>query len=555
MSGTRALTRKTGAQMRNGWRVFRAQSSFKWAFIALFALAFELGLLLLFYDGFRFLNAFGGAGTMLIGRLFSLFFMAIGIMLSVSGIVTAYATIFRSDEIGFLMTGPLTISQIALYRFTASTALASWAFFFIVVPFIGAYTLYEKSSLMLPVWMFVFAIPFLFVFSAIGSIAVLVAVRWAPRGRAVSLLVLVLALGAGWLLWDLSGRVEPMESVSAFNIARMVPGLGLAANPLMPSWWTAEGVMAMSHGRWLRGLTLWGMLASTAALLAMVFEWLCSHWYYEAWQRVTAGQSGRRRRARSLVRLRRLCAVLAHDTRALVVKDVRTFLRDPLQWSQALVFFGLLAIYFANLRTFNYHALPDYWRNVIAFLNIFSVSAVLCSLGARFVYPQLSLEGHGFWMLGLAPTSMRRVLLIKFLTAAVAMLAVSVSLALLSTSMLAAEPLVRLTAVLLTAAVSLAVCGLSTGLGAVFLDLDQRNPAAIVSGFGGTLNLVLNLGFMLVTILPYAALFHQYGAGNLGDAAMQRALMLLLLVLTGMTLAAVGVPLALGLRTLERRDF
>ena len=554
-SGVFALYGKTGAQLRNGWRMLRSQSLFKWAFIALFAIAFELGLLAIFHDGFRFLNAFGGAGTMLIGRLFSLFFMAIGLMLSISGIVTAYSTIFRSDEIGFLMTGPLTVSQIAVYRFTASTALASWAFFFVVVPFIGAYTLHEHTSLLLPLWTFLFAIPFLFVFSAFGALAVLTAVRWAPRGRAAWFITAPLAVGLGALLWHISQRVEPMENVTAFNIARMVPGLRLAGNPLMPSWWTAEGIMAMSLGQWRRGLLLWGMLAATAALLTVIFEWLAKHWYYEAWQRVIAGQGLRRRRDCILPRVRRACSVLAHDTRALVIKDARIFLRDPLQWSQALVFFGLLGIYFANLRAFNYHALPDHWRNVIAFLNIFSVSAVLCSLGARFVYPQLSLEGHGFWMLGLAPTSMRRVLLTKFMTAAVAMSIVSLGLALLSTAMLDAEPAVRMIAILLTAAVSLAVCGLSTGLGAIFLDLDQRNPAAIVSGFGGTLNLVLNLVFMLVTILPVAALFQHYGRGAMSTAALQRALRVLLPALTLLTVATVAIPLALGLRSLEKRDF
>ena len=32
--------------------------------------------------------------------------------------------------------------------------------------------------------------------------------------------------------------------------------------------------------------------------------------------------------------------------------------------------------------------MPDLWRSFIAFLNVFSVSSVLCSLAARFIYPQ-----------------------------------------------------------------------------------------------------------------------------------------------------------------------
>jgi len=42
------------------------------------------------------------------------------------------------------------------------------------------------------------------------------------------------------------------------------------------------------------------------------------------------------------------------------------------------------------------------------------LSAVMCSVGARFVYPQLSLEGHGFWIVGMSPVTMGRVLFSKF---------------------------------------------------------------------------------------------------------------------------------------------
>jgi len=158
-------------------------------------------------------------------------------------------------------------------------------------------------------------------------------------------------------------------------------------------------------------------------------------------------------------------------------------------------------------------------------------------------------------MLGLAPTTMRRILLTKFLSAAAAMVAVSIALVGLSTGMLKATFAVRVTAILLTGAVSLAVCALSTGLGAIFLDLEQRNPAAIVSGFGGTLNLVFSLGFMLIMILPFAALFHLHNIARISDHALRVGLGWCIPAAVGITVVTVGLPLLLGLRSLERRDF
>jgi ABC-2 type transport system permease protein len=251
----------------------------------------------------------------------------------------------------------------------------------------------------------------------------------------------------------------------------------------------------------------------------------------------------------------RLLGFLPHDIRALVMKDIRTFFRDPVQWSQALIFFGLLGIYFTNLRSFNYHVKIEYWRNMLGFLNVFSVSAVMCSLSARFAYPQLSLEGQGFWIVGLSPTTMKRVLMTKFCAAAVSMTAIGVILVLLSCGMLNMPWIGRAVALLLISAISLAVSGLSTGLGAVFLDLRQTNPSAIVSGFGGTLNLVIGLGFMLAAILPFSLIFHLQQAMNLAAPQVRAGLLWSALWLAVITALTTAVPLWLGVRSLDRRDY
>jgi ABC-2 type transport system permease protein len=253
--------------------------------------------------------------------------------------------------------------------------------------------------------------------------------------------------------------------------------------------------------------------------------------------------------------LRKACGFFPHDVKAMVMKDIRTFFRDPVQWSQALIFFGLLAIYFANLRSFNYHIQMDHWRNMMGFLNVFSVSAVMCSLGSRFVYPQLSMEGQGFWVLGLSPTSMKRILITKFLMSVTGMLAIGLLLVILSSNMLKVDPDARSVAIRLVAAVSVAVCSLSTGLGAIFLDLRQRNPSAIVSGFGGTLNLVACLGFMLATIVPFSVIYHMEVVLKLGSSQLQRALFMANVWLAVILAGTVVLPLWLGLRSLRNRDY
>lgn len=550
-----ALVRKSLDHSRNLGRVLRRQSAFKIVFTLCFAAALEYGLFRLFLDGFAFLHRMGGVGLLIVNRLFALFFLGMGAMLATSNMVTTYTTLYRSDEIPFLLVRPFRMSQISLYKFLEATGLSSWAFFFIIIPFVWAFAWHEKLSPWFSLWTLLFSLPFLVICSGVGTILTMLLVRLCPRGRFLRIPAAALFLLAGWGLLHFHASYSAYVQTPDLDLTRLIPGLTLAAHPLLPSWWVSEGLLSFAGGYWFRGLMFLALLLSSAVVMGMAIECLGEWLFYTGWLRVSAGNPFPDRAPVMLKRLRDLAAVLPGDIRAVILKDIRTFLRDPMQWSQVVVFFGLLGLYYANIRIFRYHVLPDNWRNTVAFLNVFSVAAVVCSLGSRFIYPQLSLEGQGFWVLGLSPTSMTRILLAKFSLSAVGMLIVSVVLMLLSSSMLNVAPVVTAVAVVLACAIALAVCALSTGLGAIFLDLDQKNPAAIVSGFGGTLNLVLCLGFMLAAILPFGLVFHAHLSHRIGLGRLHAGLGLSFAWLLVLTLATVILPLWIASRSLRRREF
>lgn len=554
MSAFSAIIGKTGHHLANVVRAIRVQSSFKVIFILIFAIGMESGLWALFLSGFRFLDTLGGAGVMIISRLFSFFFMGMGMMLILSCSLSAYSTIYRSDEVPFLIVRPFSMSHIVMYKFVEAAGLASWAFFFIIVPFVGAFAWYEGLSVFFALWTFLFSIPFLLLCAGLGSFVTILFIRFLPRSGMLKL-IWAIAIAASCVVAMYVTRNLGEFSDLQFTLSHLVPGLALSSNPLLPSWWVSEGIMSLSRGQWSRGLMLWTVTVSSAAVVCMVVEWVGGHVFYEGWLRVSGGRGQVNRSPVMLAGLDRALRILPSDVRALLMKDIRTFLRDPMQWSQVLIYFGLLGVYFANLRTFRYHVwLPGY-RNTIAFLNVFSVSAVMCSVGSRFVYPQLSLEGQGFWTLGLSPMTMKRVLVTKFLSALAGMMMVSIPLMLLSLFMLKAAATVTVVALAVAVAESLAVAALSVGLGAIFLDLKSRNPAAIVSGFGGTLNLVLNLCFMLLTIIPFGLLFNLRAINRIADDQLLSGIVFASVWLLVLTAATVAIPLYAGCVSLANREF
>lgn len=553
MNALAALYHKDWRVALNLRRLVLEQSIFKMLFVLAFVICLLAGLWMLFLEGFQFLHSLGGMGLLIIRHLFSLFFFGLGLMLILSNIISVYTTVYRSEEIPFLLVHPISHGDIMLYKLLKTTFLSSWAFFFIIIPFIGAYAWHENLPILFTVLTFVFSIPFVIFCSILGTIVTLLAMRWIPRFRPLVWVGASLVVGC-WIYYVSSGVRQETDDIS-FVISRLVPGIKLASCPLLPSWWVSEGLMASVRGQWVRGCLFFGVLIANALVAGLLVERLGNAYFYQGWQRtlLTKRQTGRRCNLSDF--FRKFTPILAPDTRAIVLKDILLLIRDPVQWIQGLLFFGLLGLYFFNLRNLHYHLLPPVWRNLIAFLNVFSLSAVMCSLCSRFVYPQLSLEGHGFWILGLAPTSMARVLLTKFGLALFGMLAISVSLLAVSSIMLGVEWSVRLTALMIAVAMSFALCGLATGLGAVFLDLKERNPAAIISGFGGTLNLALSLAYMIAAILPFGILYHAYYLQHISSLVLRRGLAAVSLWLLIITTVTTVIPLAIGRKSLLSREY
>ena len=93
-------------------------------------------------------------------------------------------------------------------------------------------------------------------------------------------------------------------------------------------------------------------------------------------------------------------------------KTLQVFRRDVTQWSQFAIFFGLLALYFYNLQSFNY---SNAYASLIGHLNLAVVGLILSTFTTRFVFPSISLEGRRFWILGLLPIHRDQIIWAKFL--------------------------------------------------------------------------------------------------------------------------------------------
>lgn len=499
--GLRALLAVKARILLNAARSIRAEPPLKVAVVGGFVALWTAGSYALAREGLGFVAGFPGIGSYLLSRLLFLFALGILAMLAVSCALLAYPLLYAARENRMLLSTPLRRSAIAACKVWETLFLGAWAFVLMGCPVLVAY--FQESGMGVRgyarSWLF-FA-PLVAFAGAAGFLAALLLGRAIPAGgiRAGRRAALVLLAASAALLFlrrggDAPGRDRPIDFVN-----RVMDKCRIAAWYPLPSSWAAEGIIASARGDAGGAWILWGALASGAFFLLALCPAAGERILPAGWDRRSAGgrralpPAARGTPARSWTAGRSAAGALA-------VKDALTFCRDFGQWGQFALFFGLLALYILNLRAMPYDLDSDFWRYLLFILNLSALGLTLSGLGSRFFFPLVGVDLARFWFLGVSPLGPGGILREKFLLCAAFTLGITLTLGLLSGLMLGVGPLLLASSLAAVACMGIAVSGLSVGLGALYPNLKAGSPAEAVSGLGGTMVLIANLGYILCAL-------------------------------------------------------
>ena len=536
------------------------------ATIAFCCLCFWVGLFVLFLDGFRFVDQYFRVYNEIVEYIFSAFFLSLTVMLVFSTGIILYAGLFQSREAAFLLTTPAAADRVFAFKFAEAMAYSSGGFLLLGSPLMLAYGLTARAP-----WTFYalcagYLPTFVLIPGGLGAVAALLLANFLPRQRKSVLATALLVTAAlGVVLTYRIVRV-PVDTLARDGLNVLLGQLAFTRNPLLPSRWMARGLLDAARGDWGGGLFYFLMILTNAGLSYLVAAVLARDLYRQGYSRVQGGRAARRRVGwyGPDALFHRVFGFLPRPIRLLILKDLRTFRRDPTQWSQFLIFFGLLAFYFMNIRRLGYNIESPYFRNLLSFLNLAVTALILSTFTSRFIFPLLSLEGRNFWVLGLLPLRREAILWGKFAFAAGIALVATETLVLLSDLMLRVGPLMVALHMGMVAVLCLGLSGISVGLGARLPDLKEDDPSKIAVGFGGTLNLLVSLAFVFLVVFSLAAPCHLYFA-SIDVAADGGPSINLFQFRSWMTAAVVGclilgalatfVPLKIGIDAFRRMEF
>jgi ABC-2 type transport system permease protein len=562
------------------WRLLRTQarqtiigSWFRASLILVLSVVLWVGLFLLFKDGFAYIRSqiqHADTHDQLVQAIFSTFFFALLLMLMFSSGIIVYGALFRSSETAYLLALPTRTEHVFLHKFRESVAFSSWGFLLLGSPLILAYGIVSGAPWHFYAMLAPFLIAFVYIPAAIGAILCLMIVYFSPKKLkwAIVSFSAIALIGGGWYAWALF-RGSSSDLLTPNWFLDLMGRLQLTEQRLLPNWWLSAGLIESVRGEWLESLMFLIVMIANALFLRQLAIWAAVGLYRPAYSALFgSGKKIKRGRDAILDRaIRKGVFFIPLPMRVLMVKDLRLFRRDPMQWSQSLIFFSLLLFYFLNLRRFNYEIGYIGWVNMVSFLNLSVVGLLMSTFTTRFVYPMMSLETQRFWLLGLSSLRRSTIVWSKFFFAVGGAIVPCSGLILLSDAMLD----IKLTTVLSHQLTCFLLCvglaGLAVGLGALMPNFREQSPSRIAAGFGGTLCLVLSTLYILVIVLLTALPMHFILAAEATysdiyleeNIAMQNYLHLWLMA--GMIgsailgILATGVPLLIGLRAFRRMEF
>jgi ABC-2 type transport system permease protein len=383
MTNALALRAQTAAHCRSLWHQVRlafGERRFATLTIAIFLGVYIWAAHALVSQGLRIVNQLPLAGIVLTERLLYLLFFFFFIMLILSNATITGIGLFRRQETQWLLTLPMPQESLVLWRTIEGLMLSSWGMILLSAPILAAFGKVFNAGAGFYLHSLPAVLCLIIIAANVSVWLVLVLVsfyrRWWWK---------VVGIGAVVLVW---GMIQQFRDASIMKLAggdiassvnQILQHTRVCTHPLLPSTWVTEAVIAT--GKHQPGLSWYYhfTLLSYALMSWLVTAFLARRMFYSSWNRLvqrsfstvmpggaTRADSGLRFGLRGL--LRRLGVRRA--TLALIAKDGKTFVREPMQWGQCTLIFGLLLIYSWNLRHLGYNYTEPLWITIISYLNL-----------------------------------------------------------------------------------------------------------------------------------------------------------------------------------------
>jgi len=427
-------------------------------------------------------------------------------MLLFSNLITSLSTFFLARDLDLVLSTPVPRHGFYYSRLITTAANSSWMVLFFGFPVFAAYGAVFGAGVTLYLWLVVILPLFLLIPAALGVFFTHLLVYFLPARRIRDILFFI-GLFAFILIYFLFRFSQPERLVQPESFGHFVQfmnAMETPSSPWLPSSWTGEILAGSLFARRTEQGFFFALLASYALFLPLAASWLSGAVYLAGWSKAQESRQGRRQSKLLDRSLEWITRPFPEISRAIMLKDVKTFLRDATQWSQLFLLVALIIVYLYNFKVLplDRSPLPTATLTlVVAFANLALAGFVLSAIAIRFAFPSVSLEGDAFWILQTSPISLRTLVWSKFWLNFVPLLLLGEILIFLSNLLLRVPPWMMWLSLLTVLLMTFGITAIGIGVGALYPKFNFDNAAEIPTSFGGAVCMILSIAFIGIAVM------------------------------------------------------
>lgn len=525
---------------------------------------FAVGAYLFSYELTRFTLDQTRTGLFLYHRFLSMLLFVFFVSVNLGNIIVSYATLYRSQEVRYLLTTPVPHRTVFVLKFLDNFLYSSTTLFLLAISVFAGYCSYFGYSwLSVAGGMIFLLVPFMFLAACLGVLVLMSIMKLAGRWgfRRVMTGLAGLYITGIYVFFEFSNPVKLVGDVfkSYPNINIYLGHLDPKFMKFLPSHWVAEFLFFTSIGNYQKALPFLVLLILVTSIAFLVVLIVGEKFYYRSWL-ISLPKSGGNRifsKGRKLWFSLKSGVFLPKQIDVLFKKEILQFLRDPSQWIHLLLMILLSAVFALSVRGLNFRFdVPD--LPAFTYLVLFAFGGfVIAALALRFAFPMISLEGRAFWILRSSPLDAKKIFFLKFLTAFSVVLLFGVFISFF-TNIPFLEHEGRSVSLLFLGfwgalMLSAGMVSLNLGMGGYFANYHEKNPIRIASSQGATMTFLVTFLFLVMVVTIISVPITTYFSHLLRMQIPHDEYFLLASILMGVISSVFGVfGISVGLYSLKR---
>jgi len=504
---------------------FKVSTIIKNVSSALVYLLFAYGCFLFTQSSIGYLLNEVKIGSFLLHRfalvLLFIFFTAV----NVGNIVVSFSTIYKSQEVFFLITKPISFTKLFLIKFLDNFFYSSTTLLLIIISVLLGYGAYFKLGF----WFYPFSIiflmiPFLFIAASLGVIILLCVLKFSSKfGIKKTLISLVLLYFLAIISFYLiSNPIHLIDQVFEYP-SRIDSYFGYLENDLiifLPNYWISESLYWVSNHNIERAVPFIyiNILASIAIFGFALF--LAKIWFYETWitsLKINSEFKLKKNHNNPFFSFENRSWMKSLDE-SVVKREFWLFFREPNQWLHLLVMLFLITIFVSSIgsidvimfETFNTQ-LKTLVFLIISTFNVF----LIASLSLRFVFPIISLEGEALWKIKSSPVNPNHIIFKRLAIYFLAIFFIGQLISFFSNYQLPTQ--LAVVSHINSALSSITLISLNFGMGGLFANYKEKNAIRLSSSQGASITFLFTLVYLVIIVMilfiPVSDFFYYYSLG------------------------------------------